>query len=102
MENGTPQGSIVSPLLFSIKINGIVKDIQNLTGIALFADDGAIWKRGRNIAFLTKKMQQALNIVQDWAIQWGFRISEDKTKCILCKIMPSTLCVCDKRLASSQ
>lgn len=83
VENGTPQGSIVSPLLFSIMINGMFKEVQNLTGVALFADDGTIWKRGRNIAFLTKKMQQALNIVQDWAVQWGFRISEDKTKCIL-------------------
>jgi len=76
VENGVPQGSIISPLLFSIMID----DVQNSVGVALFADDGAMWKKGRNVDFVVDKVQQAVNKVQQWAIQWGFRISIDKTK----------------------
>lgn len=42
VENGTPQGSIVSPLLFVIMIDQIFKDVQGLDGVALFADNGAM------------------------------------------------------------
>lgn len=58
IENGTPQGSIVSPLLFSIMINDVFEDLENGLGFSLFADDGAIWKRGRNIDFIVKKVQE--------------------------------------------
>lgn len=46
VENGTPQGSIISPLLFSVMINDIFKNVERNIGVALFADDGAMWKRG--------------------------------------------------------
>ena len=55
IENGTPQGSIVSPLLFSIMINDVFMSLENGMGFYLFADDGAIWKRGRNFEFIVKK-----------------------------------------------
>ena len=58
VENGVPQRSIISPLLFSIMIDDVFKDIQNSVGVALFADDGAMWKKGRNIDFVVDKMQQ--------------------------------------------
>ena len=43
---GTPQGSIISPLLFNILINEVFTGIETEMGVSLFADDGAIWKRG--------------------------------------------------------
>jgi len=39
VENGIPQGSIISPL-FSIMINDIFKEVENFVDVALFADDG--------------------------------------------------------------
>uniref|UniRef100_A0A8C2HUK7 Uncharacterized protein n=1 Tax=Cyprinus carpio TaxID=7962 RepID=A0A8C2HUK7_CYPCA len=80
IENGTPQGSIVSPLLFSIMINDVFEDLENGLGFSLFADDGAIWKRGRNIAFMVKKVQEAIKVVEEWSYRWGFKFSVDKTK----------------------
>ncbi len=80
IENGTPQGSIVSPLLFSIMINDVFEDLDNGLGLSLFADDGAIWKRGRNIALIVKKLQEAIAIVEEWSYKWGFKFSFDKTK----------------------
>ena len=48
--------------------------------VALYADDGALWKRGRNVQYVGKKIQRAVTAVDKWATQWGFRISVQKTK----------------------
>jgi len=46
---------------------------------SLFADDSAINKSGRNIAYLQKVMQRNLDKIQEWCDNWGFRISAEKT-----------------------
>lgn len=50
---------------------------------ALFADDGVIWKRGRNVEYITKKIQEAMLEVEGWALEWGFRFSVSKTKAVI-------------------
>lgn len=67
-------------LALSSLIDQIFKNVQGTDGVALFADDGAMWKKGRNLGFIVKKMQSAVNEVQQWTVQWGFRISVEKTK----------------------
>ena len=83
VENGTPQGSVISPLIFSIMIDDIFKSVPLDIGRSLFADDGALWKRGRNESALTRKMQEAITAVEQWGLAWGFRFSIDKTKVVL-------------------
>ncbi len=70
----------MSPLLFSIMINYVFEDLDNGLGLSLFADDGAIWKRGRNIGCIVKKLQEAIATVEEWSYKWGFKFSVDKTK----------------------
>lgn len=79
IDNGTPQGSVISPVLFNVMINDMFDDVGRGFGLSLFADDGAIWKRGRNIKFIIKKMQAALDKVVEWAGRWGFKISVEKS-----------------------
>lgn len=83
VENGTPQGSIISPLLFSIMINDVFSSIEKGIGFSLFADDGVIWKHGRNVDFIVRKMQAAITEVEKWSYQWGFRFSVEKTKTVI-------------------
>ena len=83
IENGSPQGSIISPLLFSLMINDVYEDIVNEMGVSLFADDGAIWKRGRNVSFIVLRLQRAITREEEWSYKWGFKFSVEKTKIML-------------------
>lgn len=73
IENGTPQDSFISPVLFFYYY--IFLDIGCRFGVSLFADDGVIWKRGCNVDFILTQIQLALEKVVMWASKWGFRIS---------------------------
>ena len=84
MANGTPQGSVISPVLFNIMINDImICDTPNGFGVSRFADDVAIWKRGRNLDHVHKQLQEALDKVVMWAEEWGFKISVAKSKYVV-------------------
>lgn len=58
VKNGTPQGSMMSPLLLKIIINNdFYLSWDKGLGCSLFADDGIELKRGRHVEFITKKIQ---------------------------------------------
>lgn len=80
IENGTPQGSVISPVLFNILVNGMFSRVGKEIRYSLFADDGALWKRGRNLSYIFDQIQTALKKVVEWANDWGFKLSTEKTK----------------------
>ena len=47
LENGTAQGSSISPLLFLIMINDLPDVLANVES-SLFADDSAVFKSGKH------------------------------------------------------
>ena len=80
IENGTPQGSVISPILCSIMIDDVFPNTDRDIGRSLFADDGALWKRGKNIHHIVKKRQNAIEKVEQWSLKWGFRFSVEKNE----------------------
>ncbi|CAJ1057684.1 RNA-directed DNA polymerase from mobile element jockey [Xyrichtys novacula] len=82
VENGTPQGSVCSPVIFNCMINDIFEEVGGGISKSLFADDGALWVRGRNQDYLQKKLQAAVDKVEQWANRWGFKLSVAKTQVI--------------------
>ena len=80
VENGLPQGSVISPVLFLVAINDLM---PCKCEYSLFADDAAIWKTGKNIKHLERKMQTALDYIQSWCDKWGFKISIAKSSFVL-------------------
>lgn len=76
IENGTPQGSVCSPILFNIVINYIFNTVGPGIGKSLYANDGALWKRGRNLSYVEESMQNAIKEVEMWASNWGFRVEK--------------------------
>jgi ribonuclease HI len=79
---GTPQGSVISPILFLIMINDFPIDTTNKVKTSIFADDSAIWITGNNYKFITNKLQQQITKIQKWSNKWGFTINTEKTNTI--------------------
>lgn len=77
--NGIPQGSAISPILFNIMINNIFINVGRDIGSSLYADDGAIWKRGKHIRHVTNSIQNAILKVERWSYDWGFKMSVAKS-----------------------
>jgi len=83
MENGSPQGSVISPLLFLIIMNDYPLDVHCGSRLALFADDSFVYKFGSSHKYITNSIQIYLNNIYEWCNQWGFKISDSKTICVL-------------------
>ena len=72
-EEGVPQGSILSPLLFEIKINSITKTLKSDINSSLYVDDFLICYKSRGkIDSIERQLQQQLKILEEWANQNGF------------------------------
>ena len=81
-ENGVPQGSILSPVLFNIKINDIVTAVLKDSESSLFVDDFALCLRGRSLPSVIRRLQLCVNSVNKWVQENGFRFSVSKTECV--------------------
>ena len=82
LEHGTPQGSVISPLLFLLMINDFPETTENVKN-AIFADDCSIWKSGRDENILITNLQKNLDNIFKWCEMWGFSLSKDKTIAVL-------------------
>ena len=77
IENGTPQGSVISPLLFLIMINDLPDTVKSKE-LTLFADDSCIFKSGRKLDVIIRNVQRSLDALSDWCDSNGFKISRRK------------------------
>ena len=83
LENGTPQGSVISPILFNIMINDIFTALPVNVEASQFADDGSFWRRFGHLPFVQKSIQHCLDLVHEWCCNWGFKISHSKSVAML-------------------
>ena len=75
---GVPQGSILIPLLFSIYIKDLTNDFSSEA--KLFADDTSLFSVVFNIDASVKELNDDLDKVQDWALQWKMSFNPDISK----------------------
>ena len=76
---GVPQGSILSPALFSIQINKIVKAAKLSDECSLFVDDFAVCVSAKRLSLAVRQLQHCVDDVQKWVTNNGFKFSESKT-----------------------
>jgi len=81
LENDTPQGSVLSPILFSLMINDLPKRITSHA--ALYADDFCFWECGSDITLLNRLCQRSLTKVCKWCEDYGFKLSSTKSAAVL-------------------
>ena len=81
---GTKQGDVISPTIFSVYVNGVLKELkQSKVGITVqgnmvtalaYADDIVL------MALTQAGLQTLLGIVERWCYKWRLSVNTDKTK----------------------
>ena len=86
-EEGVPQGSILSPILFKIKINSITKTLNPNIESSLYVDDFTIaFASNSKINHTERILQHQINKLEIWANENGLKFSTNKTQIVhFCK-----------------
>ena len=79
-EEGVPQGSILSPTLFNIKINKITGCLISNTKCSLYVDDFTIYYRAKCLTEIKNHLQLQIDKIQKWTEDNGFKFSTQKTQ----------------------
>jgi ribonuclease HI len=78
LQQGLPQGAVLSPLLFLFYINGLSAVIPEDIEHAMFADDASIWAAHEDLNVLEDKLQRALDKINEWSTKKKMTINFDK------------------------
>ena len=81
-EEGVPQGSILSPTLFTVKINSIIDVLPDDIEKSLYVDDLAVYCQSSNMAIIERRLQGCLDKLVTCADENGFKFSPTKTLCV--------------------
>ena len=77
LNNGTPQGSVLSPILFNLMLQDI--PLKNNINTYIYADDITISCTGNNMKEVKNEMQKYLDLFVKWTEEWGLKINPTKT-----------------------
>jgi hypothetical protein len=73
--SGIPQGSCLGPLLFVVFINDLPTNVSS--SVKMFADDTKVYRRN-DVEGATNKLQDDINILQQWSDDWLLRFHPQK------------------------
>ena len=79
LEEGIPQGSVLSVTCFIIAINEIMKAVSRKVSGSLFVDDFVIYYTGYDAKSVCHELQKTIDAVSNWANDNGFKFSSSKT-----------------------
>ena len=80
---GTPQGSVLSPILFNAYMDDLWQLIPEGVELLQYADDICIYATGTNPEMCAEKIQKALLVIERWAGVWRISMAPEKSKWIL-------------------
>ena len=79
VDEGVPQGSVLSCTLFGIAIDGVIETLRHSqVQVALYVDDLTIYAVGSTES-AERRIQNAIKCLQDWSNKTGFQFSPAKT-----------------------
>lgn len=81
---GTPQGGVLSPLLWLLVVNEILGKFKARgTKVVAYADDVAILIPGKYLSTISELMESAIAEISEWAKQNGLGVNPAKTELVL-------------------
>ena len=84
LDNGSPQGSVLSPIPFNILANTQYEVLKVIFAeLSQYAVDSAVWKTAKSVKRLVQLLQRILNIIKEWVEALGIKISAGKTEVVL-------------------
>lgn len=86
---GTPQGSVISPMLFNLVMIGLAQELQKIDGIehTIYADDITIWAAKGSDGEIETALQNAIDTVETYLRGTGLRCSPSKSELLLYRPM---------------
>lgn len=87
---GTPQGAVLSPILFNIALLQLPHQLAEVPGIhfSFYADDITVWTNRGSDAEIEHNLQSALNIIDSYVRARGLACSPSKSELFLYRPRP--------------
>ena len=87
VEEGVPQGSVLSCTLFAIAIDGCLTSLPHGVHASLYVDDLTIYSSASSTILAERQLQLAIYKLQKWCKETGFKFSEQKTVAMhICRV----------------
>ena len=86
---GLPQGSCLSPLLFTVVVDRLLRQVSLKGNILAFADDLVVWVAGADVAYLQAQLAELLAEVDGFLRQVGLQLSPQKCHLMLFSLRPN-------------
>lgn len=82
---GTPQGSVISPLLFNLALIGLPAKLEEIDGLShsLYADDITLWVTRGCDGQIEQTLQRAIDTVQRFLEDTGLTCSAEKSELLV-------------------
>lgn len=82
---GTPQGSVISPLLFNIALLHLPVELDHIPDLhhAFYADDITLWTTQGSDGAQQDTLQQAINTINTYLIPRGLRCQAEKSAVLM-------------------
>ena len=82
LEAGTPQGSVLSPILYLIFMNDATKDLD-LKKASQYADDIGLWATSGTVKEAIASIQLSMDRLEQWCKRWYVTLNPLKSQLII-------------------